>query len=149
MIEVVWAILQQNDRFLLAQRSLDDTYGGTWVFPGGKTDKSDTTPVIAIHRELKEEVGLHGKRFRLLCYIYQNQYRIRVFLCDEWDGTPQPTCDDIIGVDWFTCTEMYSLGQSLAPLVNEKLSYLLYLLQHYNNHPSEWLDQWERCDEHG
>lgn len=149
MTEVVWAILQQNDRLLLAQRSLSDIAGGTWVFPGGKIDQNDTTHITAIHRELKEEVGLDGKRFRQLCQIHQNQYHTKVFLCDKWDGIPKPTCNDIIGVGWFTYAEMYALDQSLAPFVNENLSYLLYLIQHYDHHPGEWHEQWERCDEHG
>ncbi len=98
MIKVVWAILQHNSRLLLAQRS-----GGTWVFPGGKTDQNDIT---AIYRKLKEEVGLDGKRFRQLCQLQQSQYHIQVFVCDQWDGIPKPACDDIIGVGWFTYTEM-------------------------------------------
>lgn len=147
MIEVVWSVLQQNNRFLLAQRSLVDYAGGTWVFPGGKTDSVDTTAIATAYRELKEEVGIEGKRFRKLLHIYQNKYSIQIFFCDQWYGQPKPACKDIIGVGWFTWTEMYAFGQSLAPFVNDSLLHLSYLMQHYNHHPDEWHQQWENVME--
>jgi len=52
-VEVVWTILRQDNRFLLAQRSMSDTASGTWVFPGGKVDPEDQTVIDAAARELK------------------------------------------------------------------------------------------------
>ncbi len=149
MTEVVWAVLRQNKRILLAQRSLTDYAGGTWVFPGGKIDPEDKSAFFAIYRELKEEVGLKGIRFRKLSHIYLNKYSIQVFLCDQWVGELKPACEDIIGIGWFTLTEIYALGQSLAPFVDNSLLYLSYLIQHYDNHPNEWKEQWRECDENG
>lgn len=149
MIEVVWAILQQDKQILLAQRSLTDCAGGTWVFPGGKIDPEDKNAISAIHRELKEEVGLEGIRFKKLSHIYLNQYSVQVFCCDKWSGTLKPACKDIIGVGWFTIEEMYALGQSLAPFIDNSLSHISYLIQHYYNHPNEWHGQWRECDENG
>lgn len=146
MTEVVWAVLRQNGRFLLAQRSVMDYAGGTWTFPGGKVDPDDTDHVAAIYRELNEKVGLEGLRFRKLFHIHLGQYRVNVFLCDQWRGELKPACRDIIGIGWFTGAEMYALGQSLSPFVNDSILYLSYLVQHYDHHPNEWTEPWRECD---
>lgn len=146
MFEVVWIILQNKNRFLLAQRAVDDFAGGTWVFPGGKVDPEDKTPTDAARRELKEEVGISGYRFKQLCELRESQCHTRVYICDKWTGEPKPACKDIIGVGWFTLVEMYALGQSLAPFVGDSLMYLSYLLQHYNCHPDEWSGLWRDSD---
>lgn len=143
MTEVVWAVLRQNGRFLLAQRSLADHAGGTWVFPGGKTDPEDVNAVATAYRELKEEVGLEGERFRKLFHIYLDNYSVQIFFCDQWHGELKPACKDIIGVGWFTWAEMYALGQSLAPFVNDSLLYLSYMMQHYDHHLNEWKEYWK------
>lgn len=135
MVEIVWIILQDNNRFLLTQRM-----GGIWVFPGGETDPKDKTPVNAANRELKEEVGINGNIFKQLGELKSNQYHTRVFVCDKWTGELKPARKDIIGVGWFTLIEMYALGQSLAPFVSDNLMYLSYLIQHYNCHPDEWFN---------
>lgn len=140
--EVVWAVLRQNGRFLLAQRSILDCFGGTWTIPGGKIDPEDVNDFAAVHRELKEEVGLEGRRFLKLFHMHLGQYRVQVFLCDQWNGEPKPACADIMGVGWFTGTEMYALDKSLSPFVNDSLLYLSYLMQHYDHHPDEWKEQW-------
>ena len=142
MTEVVWAVLQRDNRFLLAQRSVLDCDGGTWTFPGGKFDPADTDAFDAICRELKEEVGLEGRRFRKLFHTFFGQYHVQVFLCDQWSGELKPACSDTIGVGWFTCAEMYSLGPNLSPFVSDSLLYLSYLVQHYGHHPGEWKDEW-------
>lgn len=138
MIEVVWTIIQHRNRFLLTQRSTTDTAGGTWVFPGGKVDTKDKSPVDAAIRELKEEVGLDGERFKELGITCFGQYRIQIFYCQQWSGTPKPSCDDIIGVGWFTLAEIHTLNRSLAPFLNKSLMYLSYLIQHCDSHPDEW-----------
>lgn len=140
--EVVSVILRQNSRFLLAQRSLSDRAGGTWNFPGGKIDPEDIDATTTAYRELKEEVGLEGNRFRKLFHIHLGKYHVQVFLCDGWRGKPKPSCEDIIGVGWFTYAELYALGKSLSPFANDSLLYLSYLIQHYDHHPDEWREPW-------
>lgn len=144
MTEVVWAILRRNKRFLLTQRSFSDHSDSTWTFPGGQTEISNSDIVTTIHRKLKTEVGLEGHRFRKLFHICLEQSKIQVFLCDQWNGELKPGSENIIGVGWFTYSEMYALGQSLAPFVNDSLSYLSYLIQHYDHHPNEWKNQWRK-----
>lgn len=143
MIEVVWAILRRENRFLLAQRSPEDRDGGTWVLPGGKIDPDDSTPASAINRELLEEVDVEAKRLKLLCHVHLDGYHVQVFLCDDWIKNPKPSCEDIIGVGWFTMPEIHALEKSLAPFFAESLMYISYLIQHYDRHPGEWRDYGE------
>lgn len=149
MIDVVWAILRQNSRFLLAQRSILDRAGGTWTFPGGEVGPEDIDTIAAVHRELKEEVGLQGSRFLKMFHVCLNQYRVQFFLCDTWRGEPKPSCDNIIGIGWFTGVEMYTICPILEPQLGEILPHLLYWIQHYDNHLNEWKERWRECDDNG
>lgn len=148
-VEVVWTILRQKDRFLLAQRSTSDIASNTWVFPGGKVDPKDQTLIDTAARELKKEVGLDGGQFKKLCSTHVGKYNIHVFYCKQWSGKPKPNCNDIIGIGWFTFAEIYALDQSLAPLMNNSLLHLSYLIQHYDHHQDEWHEQWRRRDGNG
>lgn len=145
MQDVVLVVLCQNDRFLLAQKAVDDSFGGTWTFPGGKVDNNETA-IAAISRELHKEVGVKGKRFRLLCNTQIPQYHIYIFYCDQWVDTLRPNSSEIIGIGWFTLPEIYTMEESLTPVVKNSLGYLSYLIQHYNNHPEEWVEQWREYD---
>ena len=52
------AIITDNDRILLLQRSRDDSHNaGLWEFPGGKID-ADEEPEDGLVREVFEETGL-------------------------------------------------------------------------------------------
>ncbi len=137
MIDIVWNIVRRKQRFLLAQRSLSDTYGGMWVFPGGKVDKTDQTIIIAAARELKEEVGLNGQYFEQLCVLHFSPYNITVFKCNYNNIPPTPNCDDIIDVGWFSIADMYSMNSHIAPMTMRGLPYIAYIIQHYDYHPDE------------
>lgn len=144
MQDVVLAILCRDNRFLLVQRSVDDTFRGTWTFPGGKVDHNETF-VAAVSRELYREIGAKGKRFRLLYSTQIPQYHIHLFFCDQWVGELESGDPEIIGMGWFTLIEIYAMETSLAPIVSNNLGYLSYLIQHYNHHPEEWVEQWREC----
>ncbi len=131
MIEVVWIVLKSKNRFLLIQRSIDDVFGGTWCFPGGKIDPDDNTPADAAARELKEETNLDGHNFKLLRTLRIGQYNQHIFACNMWDGELKPACEDIVGTGWFTIAEIHAIEQSLAPLLVKSLMYMSYLLQQY------------------
>lgn len=138
MINIVWTIVRKNNKFLLVRRSLFDTYGGLWVFPGGHVDPKDQTIVDAAARELKEEAGVIGQQFNLLCKINVKEYLVHFFYCTYWYGKPKPTCKDIINTNWFTLAEIHSFPKNLSPLIDQNLMYLSYLIQHYDCHPDEW-----------
>ncbi|MBK98683.1 MAG: A/G-specific adenine glycosylase [Balneola sp.] len=50
-------ILNDKGEVLIAQRPLDAMLGGLWEFPGGK-QKNNETSLQALHREIKEELGI-------------------------------------------------------------------------------------------
>ena len=56
---VVAASIKGSDgRFLMHCRPLHKRHGGLWEFPGGKVDPGEM-PVIALIREIREELGLN------------------------------------------------------------------------------------------
>ncbi len=142
MTEVVWIILRHNKRFLLVQRSSEDHTNPKWFFPGGEVNNQDVVDTTTAYQQLKEEVGLEGERFRSLFHIQKKQHRTHVFFCDKWRGEVRRTHNNVIGAKLFTLTEIHSLSDSLSTFINDNLSYLSYIMQHYDNHPDEWLEQW-------
>jgi len=60
MIRVVAAIIEQDGRVLICQRSASGTFGGKWEFPGGKMRPSEM-PREALERELREELASPSK----------------------------------------------------------------------------------------
>ena len=58
IIRVTAAIIESDDKILIAQRkSEDDIFGGLWEFPGGKIEEGET-PEECMARELKEELNI-------------------------------------------------------------------------------------------
>ena len=54
---VVAALLFQQGRLLICQRSANGTFAGKWEFPGGKIEPGED-PKTALRRELQEELGI-------------------------------------------------------------------------------------------
>ena len=54
---VVAALLWEQGRLLICQRSLDGDFPGKWEFPGGKVEPEEDAPA-ALQRELREELGI-------------------------------------------------------------------------------------------
>lgn len=55
-LPVCCALIEQNDRVLVAQRPAHKHLGGEWEFPGGKVE-NDESPAEALCREITEELG--------------------------------------------------------------------------------------------
>jgi 8-oxo-dGTP diphosphatase len=69
MIIVVAALIEKENKYLIARRSTgDETVCGKWEFPGGKLEK-DEDEYRAIEREIKEEFELN---IRAVSFLINN-----------------------------------------------------------------------------
>ncbi|MGG7160083.1 (deoxy)nucleoside triphosphate pyrophosphohydrolase [Clostridium baratii] len=57
MIDVVAAILNKDNKILIAKRKQEKSQGGLWEFPGGKVEKGEE-PKESLIRELIEEMEI-------------------------------------------------------------------------------------------
>ena len=87
-IEVVAAIIHQEDKVLATQRGYGD-YKGWWEFPGGKMEDGETEEQ-AIVREIREELCVGIRVERKVCtveYDYpQFHLRMHCFWCSIAEG---------------------------------------------------------------
>ncbi|MBL8383714.1 MAG: Nudix family hydrolase [Burkholderiales bacterium] len=93
VIDVVAAVIAgPGNTYLLAQRPEGKVYAGYWEFPGGKVEPGET-PVEAIKREIREELGidiLHADPWLMRRHDYEHaRVRIRFFRVTRWRGEPR------------------------------------------------------------
>jgi mutator protein MutT len=69
MVTVVAALIEQNGRILICQRSRAGSFPLSWEFPGGKVEVGETLRE-ALDREIKEELGV-------ACNVGDERYRTR------------------------------------------------------------------------
>ena len=88
---VACALVDEDNRVLIARRPLDKHMGGLWEFPGGKVE-SDETPEEAIIRELAEELGIDVTQSCLAPLTFashdydQFHLLMPLYVCRQWDG---------------------------------------------------------------
>ena len=92
VVEVVAAVLTRPDgSYLLAERPVGKVYAGYWEFPGGKVEPGET-PLQAICREIREELGLEIKQatqWLTRRHVYEHaSVRLRFFRVTQWRGEP-------------------------------------------------------------
>ena len=88
------ALIDRDDRVLLAQRPPGKSLAGLWEFPGGKVDPGET-PEAALIRELKEELAVDTAEsclapFTFASHSYDDFHLLMpLFACRKWNGTVQ------------------------------------------------------------
>ena len=90
MIKVVAALIENDNKVLIARRLTGDTnVFGKWEFPGGKVEFGETEE-HAIEREIKEEFELviKAKEFLInnVCKYPTKVVDLRLYKCDYVSG---------------------------------------------------------------
>jgi len=90
MIKVVAALIQNNNKILIARRSTGDpNVLGKWEFPGGKVELNENE-FKAIEREIKEEFELNisAKKFIInnICEYPTKTVDLRLYECEYLSG---------------------------------------------------------------
>ena len=90
MITVVAALIEKDNKYLIARRSTGSTEVlGKWEFPGGKVENNETEEQ-AIEREIKEEFEMNIKAIRFLtnniCEYPNKIIDLRLYECKYISG---------------------------------------------------------------
>lgn len=89
------ALLDEDNRVLIAQRPAGKPMAGLWEFPGGKIHDGET-PEAALIRELHEELGIDIKAACLAPFTFASHrypefhLLMPLYLCRKWRGTIVP-----------------------------------------------------------
>ena len=92
---VAAALVDRDNRVLIAQRPQGKTLAGLWEFPGGKLDAGET-PEQALVRELREELGIEVcltclSPFTFASHSYDDFHLLMpLYVCRSWDGEITP-----------------------------------------------------------
>ncbi len=89
------ALVDLDNRVLIAQRPLAKSMAGLWEFPGGKVSEGEN-PEQALVRELREELGIEVCEtclapFTFASHAYEKFHLLMpLYLCRNWDGDVTP-----------------------------------------------------------
>ena len=88
---VACALIDADNRVLIAQRPEGKTLAGLWEFPGGKVDTGER-PEAALIRELKEELGITIEEpclapLTFASHAYDDFHLLMpLYVCRKWEG---------------------------------------------------------------
>jgi 8-oxo-dGTP diphosphatase len=130
------ALIDDDNRVLIAQRPEGKSMAGLWEFPGGKVE-AEETPEDALCREIKEELDIDLCRaclapFNFASHAYETFHLLMpLYLCRTWDGEISPregqTIRWVRGVD----LSRYPMPPADEPLI----PWLRDLLNEVSGHP--------------
>ena len=88
---VACALIDADNRVLIAQRPEGKQLAGLWEFPGGKLEPGER-PEHALIRELREELGIEVKEpclapLTFASHAYESFHLLMpLYICRRWDG---------------------------------------------------------------
>lgn len=92
VLVVAVALIDADNRILIAQRPEGKQLAGLWEFPGGKVDPGER-PEQALIRELKEELGIDVTEpclapLTFASHAYDDFHLLMpLYICRRWSGT--------------------------------------------------------------
>jgi 8-oxo-dGTP diphosphatase len=93
LLVVAVALVDGDNRILMAQRPEGKQLAGLWEFPGGKVEPGER-PEETLIRELHEELGIVVKEACLApltfaSHAYESFHLLMpLYICRRWEGTP-------------------------------------------------------------
>ncbi len=107
MVEVVAALIWENDKFMICQRPANKARGLLWEFVGGKVEKGETKEEALI-RECREELAVEltvGEVFMDVVHEYPDiTVHLTLFNASIREGVPQRLEHN--DIRWITAGEM-------------------------------------------
>jgi 8-oxo-dGTP diphosphatase len=95
LLVVAVALIDADDRILVARRPPGKQLAGLWEFPGGKVDPNER-PEAALIRELREELGIEVKEpclapLTFASHGYEDFHLLMpLYVCRRWQGLVTP-----------------------------------------------------------
>jgi 8-oxo-dGTP diphosphatase len=95
ILVVACALIDRDNRILLAQRPQGKAMAGLWEFPGGKVEPGET-PEQSLVRELTEELGIITQPACLApltfaSHAYDDFHLLMpLYICRKYEGIPMP-----------------------------------------------------------
>ena len=95
LLVVAVALIDADNRVLIAQRPPGKQLGGLWEFPGGKIEAGER-PERALVRELAEALGVTVKEeclapLTFASHAYEDFHLLMpLYVCRRWEGFAQP-----------------------------------------------------------
>ena len=87
----------------MGKRRAGRAYGGLWDVIGGRCEPGESDEQTLV-REFMEEVGVVLLRYRSIGVFddppEQPEYRLHLFVVDQWEGTPGNCSDEHTEVTW-------------------------------------------------
>ena len=93
VIVAACALLDADNRVLIAQRPPGKAMAGLWEFPGGKVEAGET-PEAALIREIAEELGVTVTKeclapLTFTSFDYSEFHLLMpLYVCRRWEGAP-------------------------------------------------------------
>ena len=108
VLVVAVALIDVDERVLIAKRPQGKKLAGLWEFPGGKVEPGEE-PVAALVRELAEELDIAVSRESLepVSFAHDAPVTMLLYRCRAWTGTPRPLAAEALR--WDTPTLLATL----------------------------------------
>ena len=116
------ALVDKDNRVLIAQRPEGKSMAGLWEFPGGKVETGER-PEEALIRELREELSIDVTEACLAPFVFASHtydafhLLMPLYVCRKWNGQPVPTEGQVL--KWVLARELknYPMPPADLPLI--------------------------------